>query len=497
MNERQLGKIKWTARSLSRFTGFDKKTLKFGDRQIVLEGKAGETIKKEYEDLPPNIARDTFYNYLNKRYVGISRRKVEEFLKLQPDYQKSTRRIKKSLARSVVLNEPFERCLIDLISSKTISKEGDKYPFTLTCIDGFSKFVYAEPLKNKQGATVEKAFQRILSRVPKKWKQCQSDNGSEFLQFPNEFPDIKFIFSSPHMPQSNGIIERVHGFLKKYTYWGQEKKKIDYPKQLQKVIDLYNDRKHSITKLSPNEVHRTDLSEVMIQVVKNRIQNMANKLTPNNFKFKAIEKGDYVRLVMLKKSEIDKVYQNWSDEVYEVAEARKNDTYKLKDIGGKDDGKVKPYVFQRDYLQLIPKETGDKYREDVKNETKKQQEERDRIEAEAEKKRQEVANKRKERETFNLGFEQWQNFFKKNKNFEFEYSEGNKMEVLEVFQVESKVKKKNKNKKVLVKEIWIAFKEVGSKVKSRQDDDAFDERLTNGFVQNTLKLANYTVDVTK
>ena len=33
----------------------------------------------------------------------------------------------------------------------------------------------------------------------------------------------------------------------------------EYKRQIDRVIDLYNDRKHMITKFLPNELHKTDL----------------------------------------------------------------------------------------------------------------------------------------------------------------------------------------------------------------------------------------------
>ena len=372
MNDRQIGKIKWNDNAFNRYKGFDKETRAFGNRKIVHMDDVDKTIvADEYEKVPLNIAQDTFFNYLKKRYVGISRRAAERFLKLQPSYQKSRERIIQSQAKSLILNRPFERCLIDLIDTKKISEFGNTYPFTLTCIDGFSKFVYAEPLTSKSGSVVQKAFAKILERVPKVRKQCQSDNGSEFTNFPKTFPKIKFIFSSPYLPQSNAVIERIHSFLKRYIYWAQEKKKFAYPKQLQNILDLYNDRKHTITKIPPNELHVVNLSETTIKIVKKRIERKAKKVNPPKVSFPKLEVGDYVRLVILRKSTIEKIYQQWSNEVYEVSSVRKDDTYKVRDIGGKNDGNVRPYIYRRDYLKKVPTETEEQVRKDAKTKVKR------------------------------------------------------------------------------------------------------------------------------
>ena len=492
MNERQLGKIKWNDRAFERFRGFDKETRMFGNRKIVHMDEVEETVKAEYDKLPPNIARDTFFDYLQKRFVGISRRALERFLKLQPSYQKSRGRITQSLAKSIVLSKPFQRCLIDLIDSSKVSKEGNQFPFTLTCIDGFSKFVYAEALRNKEQSTVEKAFAKILERTPKRWKQCQCDNGSEFVNFPKFFPEIKFIFSSPYLPQSNSIIERFHRFLKKYIYWAQEKKKLSYPKQLEKILELYNDRKHTITKLTPKQVHKTNLSEIDREQVKKRIQREANKRNPPQRTFAKIDKGSYVRLAILRKSNIDKIYQQWSDEVYEVVQVRKDNTYKIKNIGGKDDGKVRPYIYQRDYLLAVPEETGKEAKKGAEDETRKEQEERARSEMEQEEQRQRVAERRQERMSFNFDFDKWREFFDKNQVFEFK--KGNaKYKVHSVFRLTRSEKKlvsesEGKNK------IWVAFYKARQSRPPTRREAEFDQVFTTNFVKNTLNLTNYSVN---
>ena len=48
----------------------------------------------------------------------------------------------------------------DLMDMKKFSKENNGYKYLLDVIDTFSKFVWAAPIKNKDGATVSKAFKK-------------------------------------------------------------------------------------------------------------------------------------------------------------------------------------------------------------------------------------------------------------------------------------------------------------------------------------------------
>jgi len=509
MNERQLGLIKWNDKTLAKFRDIDVENMKFKNRKIVKPEDIQNVIKDEYEKLPPNISRDTFDQILKKKYIGISRRATEKFLKLQPMYQMSTRRITEDLAKPIVLSKPFQRCLIDTIDSSKISKEGAQYPHTLTCIDGFSKFAYAVPLKDNKAETVEVAFRSILKKVidkgGKPWSVCQMDNGTEFLgmenvnwgQYKGETISIKFIRSSPYMPWSNGIIERVHGYIKPHIYWAQEKEKIPYPIQLQKVLDIYNDRKHSVTKVAPNQVHRLSISAEVKALMKGRINVQADKIQPKNRQFEDIVKDDYVRIAVIRRSKIEKKYQNWSEKVYQVSQVRKDNTYKIIDIGGKNDGKVRPYIYQRDYLHKIPKETGIAFREEVE---KMNAEEKERLatkEAEEEILREELRKKDEERLTLKWDFDKWTKYFAENKELTFQIPKGRqiKYKVLNLYKISSIDNYKEKYPKKVHKD-WILNVYRASRKRKpalRNENQYIDVIFKDSFVKNWLKMTNHSI----
>ena len=56
-------------------------------RKIIFEDEIISVLKKEYDDVPPKIGRDTWTSTLSKKYVGILRRRMYDFLKQQPMYQ--------------------------------------------------------------------------------------------------------------------------------------------------------------------------------------------------------------------------------------------------------------------------------------------------------------------------------------------------------------------------------------------------------------------------
>ena len=61
-----------------------------------------------------------------------------------------------------------------------ISKFNKRFKFLLSVIDIFSKFVWVVPLKDKKGATITNAFQKILKEPNKKPSKIWVYKGSEF-----------------------------------------------------------------------------------------------------------------------------------------------------------------------------------------------------------------------------------------------------------------------------------------------------------------------------
>jgi transposase InsO family protein len=97
------------------------------------------------------------------------------------------------------------------------SIEGNKYG--LVIVDDFSGFTWALFLQDKsetQG-TLKRFLKRAQNEFELKVKKIRSNNGSEFknLQVEEylEEEGIKNEFSSPYMPQQNGVVERKNRTL--------------------------------------------------------------------------------------------------------------------------------------------------------------------------------------------------------------------------------------------------------------------------------------------
>ena len=87
----------------------------------------------------------------------------------------------------------------------------------LTCIDYFSKYVWAEPLKNNQAISIRDAMERIATKAHTYPKIIQSDNGSEFKAAFSDWTrehNIGHIKTLSYSPTSNGFIENFNKQLR-------------------------------------------------------------------------------------------------------------------------------------------------------------------------------------------------------------------------------------------------------------------------------------------
>jgi hypothetical protein len=105
--------------------------------------------------------------------------KIKEWLLEQETYTLHKPKLKKFIRNKVIVAGIDDCWQADLVDVQAISDQNDGNKYILTCIDVFSKYAWAIPLKNKTGKSITVAFSQIFqhNRVPKK---LQVDKGSEF-----------------------------------------------------------------------------------------------------------------------------------------------------------------------------------------------------------------------------------------------------------------------------------------------------------------------------
>ena len=217
---------------------------------------------------------------------------------------------------------------LDILDLKDYGLENNRgYRYVLVVIDNFSKFGWTVPLKIKNAQTIKDSFENILINSKRKPNLIESDRGKEFYN--NIFQDslIKNNIKIYSRNSSYGAVfsERfnrtIRDLLKKIVFEKGDGKWIDV---LPIITKQYNNRVHSITKLSPKDA---SLKKNEGYVYKNLLDKR-KKIKPK------YEIGDLIRTADLKRTFSKGDTTNWSYKLYKITEII-NDTlpsYKIDNL---------------------------------------------------------------------------------------------------------------------------------------------------------------------
>ena len=203
---------------------------------------------------------------------------------------------------------------IDLTEISQISEYNKGYNYILVAIDCFSRKVWARLLMTKTADEVLSNFQSILNETGSV-ESIRSDRGKEFVNKKMK----KFLFDSnielknPYTYTHAPFVERVQSTLQNLIYKHITKTmNLKFYDKLQDIIKRYNNRKHRITKLSPNQGEKKE-NTLHIQ---NMQENYRGKIKPTKkIMFKI---GDHVRIA-ISKPKFGRGYDKKSNkEIYKI-----------------------------------------------------------------------------------------------------------------------------------------------------------------------------------
>jgi transposase InsO family protein len=217
---------------------------------------------------------------------------------------------------------------IDLADVSSLSNHNDGHRFLLTCIDCFSRYAWAVPLKNKNSTSVMNAFRSIIvdNRQP---TYLQSDKGTEFLnstfQTFLKSNNIRF-YTSENDDIKCALVERFNRTLKTRMWrYFTRSNSFRYIDVLADLVKSYNDTIHSSIKTAPSLV--TVHNEAELRRVQYKPQ------IPSKPKF-AVD--DTVRISETKLKFKKGYLSGWSRELFKVAAVIPTDpyTYSIVDTAG-------------------------------------------------------------------------------------------------------------------------------------------------------------------
>ena len=245
--------------------------------------------------------------------------KQDAYTKHAPAYYKFTRR--KVLTRGL-----GDQAQADLISLIPLAKYNDGHKYIFTMIDCFSRYLYAFPIKSKTPKEIIRVLKLVLGKT--KFNYLQTDDGVEFTskKVQEYLKNKKIKWFSVDSDLKASIVERVNRTLKNYLYrYFTANNTLRYINVLPKLVDGYNNRIHSTTKIQPINVTRKNQSQIW-----ERLYSEYLKKSNKKFKFKI---NDEVRISKYKKQFKRGYLPTYTDETFMIIDRLNTipPTYKLMD----------------------------------------------------------------------------------------------------------------------------------------------------------------------
>lgn len=175
-----------------------------------------------------------------------------------PECQKGTAkgRVKKVPLVSIpTIDEPFQRIALDFVGPLPLTESKNR--FILVCVDYATKYPIAVALKNQEAETVAEALMGIFADVgfPNEILTDQGSNFmSELIQELCRLLKVSKLVSSPYHPQTNGLVEKFNGTLKKMLKAYAVKEPSKWDKHIPYVLFAYREVPNETTGFSPFEM---------------------------------------------------------------------------------------------------------------------------------------------------------------------------------------------------------------------------------------------------
>lgn len=295
-------------------------------------------------------------NKLKKKFPKVD---VKSWLATQTTYslhKPMLRRFPTRKYRAAGPNHLWQMDLMEMIPYADINKG---YRYILTCIDVYTRFARAEPIKAKDSVNVAAAIEIMLKKAGKDKKpiHIQTDLGKEFYNKTviDLFKKHKIKHYSVHSQYKAALVERFNRTLREKLsrYFTHHGKKI-WVTVLPDIVTAYNDTPHKgIDGKRPvemsNELNFWLKQEEGASIPKETVK----RIYPVN---------SLVRISRLSNNPFRKNFdQNWSEEIFKIHAIDKRDNpvmYILHDLKGE----IIQGKFYHQELQLIDKKLPEVYR---------------------------------------------------------------------------------------------------------------------------------------
>lgn len=269
------------------------------------------------------------------RYGKISKKRLDGKLSRIPTYVLHREAKAPRVYNPFILYEKRDLLQADLIDMQSRSQDNGGVNYILIVCDSLTRKCWAETLVNKTAKLVLEKF-KIIFKKSGGFKRFMTDAGSEFVsrQFQAflERNNIKFVRGNPHAPHVERLNRTIQGKIFRFMTENESKKWVHV---LDSIILGYNNRRHRIIKMSPNEAEDPRNFDRLIFNVSEYYDKALKKRKAPEFKV-----GDVVS-IQKQRGVFAKGYsQTFTDELFkirQVHDALPIPMYSIASYDGKED----------------------------------------------------------------------------------------------------------------------------------------------------------------
>lgn len=284
--------------------------------------------------------------------AGVSTKAAKQWLSGEDTYTLTRQAKRKFKRRRYIVNGIGHLFQVDLVDMQATASVNDGYRYILTCIDCFTRRLWAIPVKDKTSSSIIPALKRIFNDL--KPQTLSSDAGSEFINkqvqaFLKE-SGVKFYTTVDQM--KSAYVERVNRTLRdRMTRFFSTKGSRRYVEVLPNIVRAYNLSVHSATGRKPLLITSKDVEAVWHKLYSGTGRYKALKYAET---YNGIKNNDRVRLARIRGPfEKRSATYNWTPEVFTVNKVSGGDPpmYTVEDDKGRP---IKGKLY-KDEVQVINK----------------------------------------------------------------------------------------------------------------------------------------------
>jgi len=292
--------------------------------------KIASRLSKLYYRDGFTLGRDALWTLLKETQPDAKRGYVDRWLKDQKVHQiyKTTRKSKGVVSFTPI--RPIQSLSVDLIDFTNKPASGNMR-YILVLVDNFSRFMWAKGISDKTSEKTAKAMSVLLDKIKKEYGSSYppsyilSDDGSEFkkdyIQLLKK-ENIRKVRTLGGAPQSNGLVERANGKLKRLL---AKHKKIfggDWRTNLDKCVKIYNSYENTSTGYkSKDAIKLNEEDQKKLRDNVKKAQKESNTNPPSN-----LELGMKVRF-KLPKGKLGKSSDpSWSETIHTIVKVNNPST---------------------------------------------------------------------------------------------------------------------------------------------------------------------------